>query len=427
MTFNVSRILEFCFQNNELDRITDVYSHILSPTKVSATSNARDVIPQLLAFLILRPNMSIHFAHLCPWNMLPPVITLTLNSSIPNILNAFVNHSHVAGDLIIGPFHSVLAEASYFTLGSFRNLAENITLAVRSPELAMELFLQVLEPMSASLLEQSSQATQYFIKHIFGAALDHIEEATEQSSPGQELWHLRAVTFKIERAKLKSERRIDAPRLERLSAGDHVRFSMANAPLNAPLLPPASFDALVEMSQPGEVTFRCVQHPPAYVEKCAWKMKHCGSAVTTMAMIDATLKLVTEKQTCCELFDSLANEIPQQENPMLSGSTIGFRSGDLNERQNAAVWTCLNNPLTCLWGPPGTGKTHTIVRLLQALLTNYPDDRILVTAPTHNATDNVLQKYIDGCERDGISARGPIRVSTDVSVFIFLPRVTINH
>ena len=52
--------------------------------------------------------------------------------------------------------------------------------------------------------------------------------------------------------------------------------------------------------------------------------------------------------------------------------------------------------------------------MLQELLASDREQRILVTAPTHNAVDNVMHKYITRTER--LPGRiNPIRVSTDVS------------
>ena len=411
----VGQILDFCFEHNEVDRLVEMYTTLLSPAKLSITDNAELIIPPLLAFLLLKPSMSIHFARLCPWSALPPATSQLLVPHVPTILKALTNHSHRVGDLVLEPFKSVLAETTHLTLDSFRDVVENVAFAVQSPGLALELFFQSLEPVSASLLRQSPMVTQYCINHIFGAALDHIEEANEPSSPGVELWHLKIVTFKIHRAKLKSERRVDAPLLQRLAAGDHVRFKMAKPPSNAPLLPITSFDALIEMSRPGEVTFRCIQHPPVYIEQCAWIMKHCGSAVTTKTMINTTMQLISEKEACCEVFEQLVGGKSQQES--LALPSVEYHSKDLNERQNLFVKTCANiqRGLVCLHGPPGCGKTFTIVRLLQLLLEQGPDERVLVTAPTHNATDNILRKYVECYERERIPSRGPIRVSTDVS------------
>ena len=412
---SLGKILDFCFEHNEADRIMELGAYLLSPAQLSAIDDADLVISQLLAFLLLKPNMAIHFARLCPWSSLPPAVSQLLIPNVPTLLKALTNHSHQVGDLVLEPFASVLAEAPHFTQGSFCELVETIAFSVQSPRLALELYFQNLNPASTSLIQQNPAVTQYLLRHIYGAALDHIEEAGDQSNPGPELWQLKIVTFKVQRAKLKSERRIDAPLLQRLATGDHVLFKMAKAPSNAPLLSFASFNAVIEMSRPGEVTFRCIQHPPVYVEQCAWQMKHCGSAVTTKAMIDATVTLVSEKEACCEVFEQLVNGTPPQRN--LSLPHVGYHSNDLNERQNLFVRTCINisRGIVCLHGPPGCGKTFTIVRLLQVLLDGDSDERVLVTAPTHNATDNILRKYAECCEREGIPSLGPIRVSTDVS------------
>lgn len=94
---------------------------------------------------------------------------------------------------------------------------------------------------------------------------------------------------------------------------------------------------------------------------------------------------------------------------------------DLNQSHNQAVRVSLEDPLTCLWGPPGTGKTHTIVVILPELLRDEMDRRILVTAPTHNAVDNVLRKYInERAQNQGVFTE-PIRVTTDVSLSAFKP------
>jgi regulator of nonsense transcripts 1 len=73
----------------------------------------------------------------------------------------------------------------------------------------------------------------------------------------------------------------------------------------------------------------------------------------------------------------------------------------------------MSTKITLLWGPPGTGKTRTVVEILQQLLKAAPTKRIMVAAPTHNAVDNVLRKFV---ELGGIfkTNTNPIRVSTDV-------------
>jgi regulator of nonsense transcripts 1 len=100
--------------------------------------------------------------------------------------------------------------------------------------------------------------------------------------------------------------------------------------------------------------------------------------------------------------------------------------GNLNASQNAAVEASISHPLTCLWGPPGTGKTYTIVEIIKQLQASPDNRRILVTAPTHNAVDNVMRKYLADVMKGGrFNTAEPIalRVSTDVRFDLIPPHI----
>ena len=58
---------------------------------------------------------------------------------------------------------------------------------------------------------------------------------------------------------------------------------------------------------------------------------------------------------------------------------------DSDDRQVAAVEAASGHALTVVVGGPGTGKTHTIARLLARVLTDQPDARIGLAAPTGKA------------------------------------------
>jgi AAA domain len=80
----------------------------------------------------------------------------------------------------------------------------------------------------------------------------------------------------------------------------------------------------------------------------------------------------------------------------------------LNSGQWRAWRGVFQEPLTLVWGPPGTGKTHTIAHILigymlAARQLNRPI-RVLVTAFTHHAINNVLRKVAELAERYRISA-----------------------
>ncbi|KAL8896256.1 MAG: hypothetical protein Q9192_003192 [Flavoplaca navasiana] len=78
-----------------------------------------------------------------------------------------------------------------------------------------------------------------------------------------------------------------------------------------------------------------------------------------------------------------------------------------------ALHAALDSSVTCLWGPPGTGKTHTVAVILEELPKD-PEQRILVTAPTHNAVDNVMRKFLYNMQQQTIWPGGAVRVSIDV-------------
>jgi superfamily I DNA and/or RNA helicase len=69
----------------------------------------------------------------------------------------------------------------------------------------------------------------------------------------------------------------------------------------------------------------------------------------------------------------------------------------LNTSQRQAIEICVKAPLTAIiHGPPGTGKTTTLVALAQQLLLS--EKRILVCAPSNNAADLLASKLHDaGC------------------------------
>jgi ATP-dependent RNA/DNA helicase IGHMBP2 len=70
-------------------------------------------------------------------------------------------------------------------------------------------------------------------------------------------------------------------------------------------------------------------------------------------------------------------------------------NANLDESQLRAVAACLDahhTPLSCVWGPPGTGKTTTVVEVIrQAVQKGW---RVLVTAPSNVAVDNVLSNLM---------------------------------
>jgi hypothetical protein len=66
--------------------------------------------------------------------------------------------------------------------------------------------------------------------------------------------------------------------------------------------------------------------------------------------------------------------------------------------QRQALKRILGSRITYIWGPPGTGKTHLLARLVAALVDS--GERVLLTSHTHAAIDEALFKLVDSRESD---------------------------
>lgn len=71
----------------------------------------------------------------------------------------------------------------------------------------------------------------------------------------------------------------------------------------------------------------------------------------------------------------------------LNAAVTGGWAWDDSQRQ--AIAACLESPpLECIWGPPGTGKTQVLAMVAEGLA--RAGNRVVITAPTHQAVNNAL-------------------------------------
>ncbi|WRT66637.1 uncharacterized protein IL334_003596 [Kwoniella shivajii] len=94
---------------------------------------------------------------------------------------------------------------------------------------------------------------------------------------------------------------------------------------------------------------------------------------------------------------SWAKAVPTSTNPEDAGDDLKWYDEKLNDSQKEAIRFSLKaENVGCIHGPPGTGKTHTLIELIFQILsrpvsstTSLPP-RILVTTPSNLALDNLL-------------------------------------
>lgn len=391
----------------------------------SGSTNTPIMVQPMLDSLRGAPFLSVAFAQMDSWAALPPDAYELLGKAGPNILQAHILSANEMQEFVVDPFKRVMSQIQSMSMTDFAGLVELISLTVRSADIALDLLLECLEPESTRILPGHPTLIQHFVRNLLGIALDHVDEAAQSQLPRKDLLDLKlgpggSGGYPIVESRL----RIDAP-VGTLATTDHVRLTAASSPVNSVMTQLCSIDALVESSQPGLATFRCFHPLPPFVEQCSWELQNCSSFVTTKTMFDAVHTLATQQDYCriSEQILGMQRGTSSGCNPLPTGY---ITIGNLNTSQNAAVEASLSYPLTCLWGPPGTGKTYTIVEIIKQLQASRGNRRILVTAPTHNAVDNVMRKYLADVMTGGrLDTAQPIalRVSTDVSLDLIPPHI----
>ena len=407
----VFKVFNWLLKHGQKATLRKAFTHILSSYKRGGRPVADVVVmTSMIDFLATAPPLAVTFVHLGEWMQLPTDIREILNDRSNDILVAMVTAANEMEILIVEPFRQVLAQVSHMHLSAFSSLVEHISLVIKSPEIALDLLLGCLDKESARIFSARPTVVQYFVKNCIGIAMDHIEEALECREKKTDLLELRR---DADPQLVYARTRIDLHSSGRLAVNDHVELTVTNLPKNSSQTKSYSMDALVHKSNAGGVTFRCLQPLPTFVEDCTWKVKSRGSFVTTKTMFDAINDFITAPNQSCLIHDKVLGINESSYRANFGTEHTFIPRPDLNDSQNKAITEALSGNLTCIWGPPGTGKTHTIAVLLEVLVAD-PNRRLLVTAPTHNAVDNVMRKYLRNASLRGLPKQNAIRVSTDV-------------
>ncbi len=95
------------------------------------------------------------------------------------------------------------------------------------------------------------------------------------------------------------------------------------------------------------------------------------------------------------LFEQLHQNPPVKNVSVAANSIhVSFRNENLNESQQQAVKAVLQNePFTIIHGPPGTGKTTTLIEAIIQLVKN--GEKVLVSAPSNTAVDHIAKGLLE--------------------------------
>lgn len=338
-----------------------------------------------------------------------------LEASLLPIIRAFVLSANTIGHLILGPLKEVLSSISpgSLSLSNIADIVELAALTIRSTDLALDLLLECLQPNAPKCVTAEPQVV-HLLRNLIAIALDHIEEAENVAKRLPGVFDLSPYAKDKTGKVVEASFRIDLTGTPKKSS--HVRLTTASLPSNVLVGNNYSIDALVTFSETGRARFECLHPPPPYFADCSWILEDCGPFVNAKSMIDSVTLLNICQQECCGVADIILG-LPSLSPVLPDRAHNGIPR--LNQSQNEAVRLALNSSFLCLWGPPGTGKTETIVEMICALETAEESARLLITAPTHNAVDNLMRRYIERLRANPVSREAQsnvVRVSTEVKM-----------
>jgi ATP-dependent RNA/DNA helicase IGHMBP2 len=161
---------------------------------------------------------------------------------------------------------------------------------------------------------------------------------------------------------------------------------------------------------------------PEWVEGKGVGLKLAPDQRTTSIM-KTTLNNLEANKNLFTLFAKIHDKNEVEQNEVVENFVTPFDNKNLNTSQQNAVNAMVgNNELLIIHGPPGTGKSTTLVEGIIQL--TKQSKKIVVTAPSNTAVDNIAKKLIE--KNITIIRVGNIS-KTDETVFAHTPEGKLNN
>ena len=114
----------------------------------------------------------------------------------------------------------------------------------------------------------------------------------------------------------------------------------------------------------------------------------------TTTIMKTVLNSLENNKELFQLFKQLQDNSPGEKTPAIAiNHSLVFNNQHLNESQQQAVIAITQNEnITIVHGPPGTGKTTTLIEAIIQL--TKAGEKVLVSAPSNTAVDNIAKGLI---------------------------------
>ncbi|KZT63464.1 hypothetical protein DAEQUDRAFT_778932 [Daedalea quercina L-15889] len=357
----------------------------------------------------------------------------------PSLVRGVVRSANQLGVASLAALERLAPNIETLDLATYLDTLWWIALSVRAPTVMQELLLVMHE--SRTSVRSVSAALEYAHKFALGVAFDRAEEASDACPcddtgrpKRQRTAPIRATlvppkpTRNEEDSVARTDEavsmkhvvayiRVDAQTAIRIHS--HVRLRVAS-PVEGSRVEVGSviLDAIVTRATRGELYLE-LKHPlPPEYARVDWYVYNAGSIATSRAMMDAVSKLALDGSEACIFTDIITGSASIVDAEDHGGETDVMQqiSASLNASQRAAVLAAGPSRLALIWGPPGTGKTTVVVQILARFIREDREAKILMTASTHNAVDNVLERFLaENTSTQLLSQDQILRVATESS------------
>ena len=162
---------------------------------------------------------------------------------------------------------------------------------------------------------------------------------------------------------------------------------------------------------------------PDWIEDNGVGIKLAPDQRTTTIMKTVLNNLENNKELF-QLFKQLQDNSPGEKTPAIAANhSLVFNNQHLNESQQEAVIAITQNEnITIVHGPPGTGKTTTLIEAIVQL--TKAGEKVLVSAPSNTAVDNIAKGLIT----QGIQVlRAGNASKVDETIFLHTPEGRLSN